>query len=354
MDRFRVDSHKMIYHVERVHDWLKGKLVWPLYLEIAPCGGCNHRCIFCAVDYLKYKPHFLRKDLFLKVLRIAGTSGVRSIMYAGEGEPLLHPAITEIVAFTKKCGIDVSMTSNGVLLTEALREPLLKDLSWLRVSLNAGRPETYARVHRTGLQDFPRVLENLRRAVELKRRKKFHVTIGVQMLLIPENKREVFELAKILKKIGVDYLSIKPYSQHPLSGSRIDPEFRYGSFMKMEKRLRGIETEAFKVIFRLETMRRLDAGRDYEHCYGLPFWAYIDACGDVYACSAFLGKKEFCFGNIYRTSFGSIMKSARRRQIIKKAADRLDTHECRQVCRMDKINSYLWELKHPGPHVNFI
>jgi len=23
-------------------------------------------------------------------------------------------------------------------------------------------------------------------------------------------------------------------------------------------------------------------------------------------------------------------------------------------CRMDEINRYLWELKHPHPHVNFV
>ena len=27
---------------------------------------------------------------------------------------------------------------------------------------------------------------------------------------------------------------------------------------------------------------------------------------------------------------------------------------CREACRLDEINKYLYEIKHPGEHVNFI
>jgi hypothetical protein len=33
---------------------------------------------------------------------------------------------------------------------------------------------------------------------------------------------------------------------------------------------------------------------------------------------------------------------------------KLDVSRCRVNCRMDEINRYLWDLKSPPEHVNFI
>lgn len=353
-DNFRIDSHKLLYHVDRVNDWLKGKLVYPIYMEIAPSGGCNHRCIFCALDYLRYKPIFLDLNMLKSTLKQAGRIGVKSIMYAGEGEPLLHKDISEIVRYTKKAGMDVAITTNGVLLNKEASGNILKSLSWLRVSLNAGKSKTYAKIHRTKEADFYKVIRNIEEAVKIKNRNKLATTVGVQLLLIPENIKEVFILASILKNIGLDYLTIKPYSQHPFSINRIDQEFKYEDYAHMSHKLSQIEDKNFKIIFRYQTMARLNIAKDYKRCLGLPFWAYINSRGNVYACSAFLGKKGFCYGNIYKHDFKTIMNSPRRKAIIGMASSRLDVTKCRQVCRLDKINSYLWELKNPNAHVNFI
>ena len=353
-DRFRIDGHKLMFHVERVNDWLKGKQVSPIYLEIAPSGGCNHRCVFCAVDYLKYKAGFLDADALKKTVDQAAALGVKSIMYAGEGEPLLHKDICGIIKYTKGRGIDVAVTTNGVLLKKEVSRKILKYLSWIRVSLNAGTAGTYCKIHRTRKEDFYKVIENLREAVKVKKAGKLKTTIGVQLLLIPGNAKEVVTLARILKKIGVDYLTVKPYSQHPLSGSRINPKFNYKSQISMYEKLRGLEDDRFKIAFRDETMKRLDSEKEYGRCLGLPFWAYIDANGEVYACSAFLGKKEYSFGNIYKNNFKDIIKSKRRRSVMAGISSKMDVEKCRRACRLDKINSYLWELSNPGPHVNFI
>lgn len=353
-DNFRIDSHKLIFHVSRVNDWLKGKLVSPIYLEIAPSGGCNHRCTFCALDYLKYKPVFLDLSVLKSMLKQASILGVKSVMYAGEGEPLLHKDICEIIRYTKDCGIDAAITTNGVLLKKEISQKILKFLSWARVSFNAGKSKTYAKIHRTKEEDFYKVLRNIEDAVKIKNRNELTTAIGVQLLLIPENVKELFILVKLLKDIKVDYLTIKPYSQHPLSKSHIDPAFKYEDYLYMNEKLRNMEDANFKIIFRSQTMKRISAGKDYKRCLGLPFWAYVDAHGNVYACSALLGKKEFCYGNIYKNDFRTIMNSSRRKAIIDRVSARLDVTKCRQVCRLDKINSYLWELKNPGLHVNFI
>ena len=354
MDELRVDSHKLIYHVDRINRWQKGELIAPIYMEVAPSGACNHRCIFCGLDYMGYKPRFLDTKVLLGVVKSAAKCGVKSIMYAGEGEPLLHKDMARIINFTKKSGIDVAVTTNGVFLNDRIIKMCLKNLSWIRVSFNAGTAATYKRIHRGLKGDFEKTLSNLNRAVIYKRKFRLNCTIGVQMLLIPENKEEVVKLAKLIKKTGVDYLIIKPFSKHPMSRSNIDKDFDYAKFLYLEDRLKRISTEDFKIIFRSQTMKKLKKDRSYKHCLGLPFWAYIDAGGDVSACSAYLGEKRFVYGNIYKDKFCDIIKGKRRRGILNMAATRLDSRNCREICRLDDVNRYLWELKRPLAHVNFI
>lgn len=78
MDKDRIDSHKLILHPREVTSWLNGELVYPINLEVCPIGSCNHRCIFCAVDYIGYVPHKLDKNIWLSTLRdIRNSSEVR-------------------------------------------------------------------------------------------------------------------------------------------------------------------------------------------------------------------------------------------------------------------------------------
>jgi len=355
MTDIRIDSHKLMFHVARVDEWLKGKNVFPIYVEVGPSGTCNHRCIFCALEYLGYKARYIDTEVFKKNIKEMAEGGVKSMMYAGEGEPLLHKDIEDLIGYTKACGIDVAVTTNGVLLSSRIGQDSLKALSWLRVSLNAATRETYAKVHGTQPDDFDKVLHNLEEVVSTKRRYNYDCAVGVQLLMIPENYQETEKLANILKEIGVDYFTIKPFSKHPLSSHSLDKNFDYMQMLSFQENLDGIATEDFKILFRDHTMMKLkNKERGYDRCLGLPFWAYISSDGGVWACSAFLGKEEFFYGNLYEQTFSQIWKGSKRKKVLEMVKHELDVSQCREVCRLDEINRYLWELKNPHPHVNFI
>lgn len=355
MDDFRLDSHKLIYHPQRITDWLKGKDIYPIYIEISPCGSCNHRCVYCGLDFMEYKPRFLDKDMLKERLYEMGRLGVKSIMYAGEGEPFLHKNIVDIIAYTKKAGIDAAVTTNGVLFDKELANATLANLTWIKISIDAGTKETYAMIHRTKADDFDRVLRNMSYAAKLKHKKGYKCTLGMQIILLPENYQEVSLLAKKAKEIGMDYLVVKPYSQHPQSITTKYKNIKYSRYLGLVEELRKFNDKKFSVIFRIQTMKRWDEGRrNYKHCLALPFWAYIDAGGDVWACSVYLTKSKFHLGNIYKNTFQEIWESKKRKKLMRWAQEKLDTSKCRVNCRMDEVNRYLWELKYPPEHVNFI
>lgn len=362
-DNFRIDSHKLIFHPERVASWLeaygdwsKEKSIYPIYVEVSPYGACNHRCTFCGVDYMGYKN--LKLDLQNYVARVQemGRLGVKSIMFAGEGEPLLHKDLPLMVQETKMAGIDVGITTNFVPANEKNLPTLLKYATWIKVSINAGDAETYAKIHTTKEADFEKVLSNLKQAVLLRQEINSKCTIGAQMLLLPQNYHTVISFAKRLKEIGVDYFVIKPYSQHLYSKTRVYDGLDYSDYLSLEQELSQLNDEKFHIVFRAETMRKLSEEKQpYSKCYSTPyFWGYISANGDVYGCSCYLGQDGFTYGNINNMTFEEIWTSEARKKNLDFIQKKMDIRKCRVNCRMDSVNRYLWDLKHPNAHVNFI
>jgi len=355
MDKYRIDSHKLMYHPERISDWLKGKLIYPIYMEVSPAGACNQRCIYCALDFMEYQPRFLDTAVLKRRLKEMGALGVKSIMYAGEGEPFLHKDIADIIAATKKSGIDAAVTSNAVLFDKVLADNTLPYLSWLKVSINAAKKETYRKIHRSKEGDFDKVIKNMAYAAKARTKNKYSCVLGMQIVLLPDNYKEVVLLAKKAEEIGMDYLVVKPYSQHPLSKTKIFKDIKYSRYLDLSEKLKNLNKKHFNVVFRIHTMKKWDnAERNYKHCLALPFWAYIDAGGDVWACSMYLKNNNFRLGNIYKNEFEDIWRSKKHKKLVCWAVNKLNTDKCRVNCRMDEINRYLWDLTHSSSHVNFI
>lgn len=362
-DKYSIDSHKLSLHPTRVSkwieakdDWSKLKKIYPVYVEISPYGGCNHRCTFCALDYMGYENIGLEFDVLKNTISNMAKNGVKSVMFAGEGEPLLFKGLDLIVEHCSNVGIDTSLTTNFVPLNKKNIERCIENCSWIKVSLNAGTAQSYADIHQTKKEDFERVINNLKYALEYRKKNNLKCTVGVQMLLLPDNKDEAKLLAETCKDIGVDYLVIKPYSQHLSSETTKYKDIDYSGMLNLEDELNSVSDDNFSVVFRANTMKKyVQKKQPYDKCHSTPFfWGYIAADGKVFGCSAYLGKDEFCYGNIYDNSFEEIWEGDKRKQSYNYIQNELDIKNCRVNCRMDEVNRYLFRLKNPQDHDNFI
>jgi len=354
MKNFNFDGHKLFYNFETTYTLLTDKPTNPVYIEYSPVGNCNHRCLFCAYDYIGYQSRRLDTNKTIASIKDFAALGVKAMLFAGEGEPLVHPNIDEFILAAHGCGVDSAIYTNGVLFTPARAQRILDKLTFIRISFNGGTREVYNTVHQS--DDFDKVVENIKFAVKYKKENNIETDIGLQFVVIPENIDSVLALAKLGGELGVDYLAIKPFVQHnDQQGYHFEQNYSLEEIENILDEAEKYSTDEYKVIARKEAFRKYHE-RTYEHCLALPLFGVVLSDGNIYACGPYLGDERFCYGNMYEQSVSEIYGGKKRADILEFAKSKLDCKgECMPNCRLDAINRSLWELKNPTlKHLNFI
>jgi len=345
-----LDGTKLLYHLERLNAWNKGLPVFPVFVEISPVGFCNQACIFCAYEYLTRSPGRLDTKRTLSLLDECKRLGVRAVFFSGEGEPLLHPDAVKMIAHAHAKGLDCALNTNGILFTGEVSQKILKCLSWVRFSVNAGSAASYRRIHQAGRDDFKVLLKNLKDAVRIKRKGGLAVSLGVQLVYLGQGFAEILGFAKTLKDIGLDYFAVKQFNKHPLSSYNV--KVKSGEIEKL-KFIEGLSGKNFQVAIR-QGFDAAASKRNYKKCLGFDFFAEVKCDGGVYPCGPLLGIKRYCYGSIYESSFKEIWLGKRRKKVVADIHAHLDIDQCMPNCRLHTINDFLWKLKSVPAHVNFI
>ena len=100
--------------------------------------------------------------------------------------------------------------------------------------------------------------------------------------------------------------------------------------------------------------RREQPRLTYARCHALPFWGYVDSGATLWGCLRHIGEEAFNFGNLADGSFADLLNHPNRLKKLKEWSESGEIGDCHVACRMDAVNAYLWELRHPSAHVNFI
>jgi cyclic pyranopterin phosphate synthase len=256
----KLDSHKVNYHVNEISDLFNKELKAPIYVEISPTGICNHKCLFCHYNYLGHEGKF-KKGKMLELVQELAKMGVKSIVFAGNGEPTLHVDTIEAIQLAKCLGVDVAMSTNGALLKEKDLEILVNNLTWIRFSFNAGSEDNYELVHKTNRKDFNKVIDNIKKLKAKKDELNSNITIGTQYVLIPENKDFVLEHGKMLKSLGVDYFSVKHFYQHSHNEFEVKENISEQFIEDLSKKASEISTDGFN--FMVRSTANLSQNRAY-------------------------------------------------------------------------------------------
>jgi radical SAM protein with 4Fe4S-binding SPASM domain len=360
-DKYRMDSHKLLWHLERVNDWINGKRIAPLHIDVGLSKGCNIRCHYCfgvvqGNRYQEGKDIYFAREPLLRYVREAGECGVKSMALIGEAEPLLNPHVYEAIIAGKQAGVDMGLGTNGVLFdTGGDGEEALKNLTWIRFNISAASRESYQKLQ--GSPDFDLLVEKIRFCVATKKRLGLTVTIGFQMVLTPLGINEVLPLAKLARDLGVDYLEIKHCGDTVQNDLGIYEKLdSYDRFKDILLQAEQESTDSCQIIVKWKNINQ-KGKRPYDCCLGAPFLIYSSGNGKLYPCGMFFSyrEEEFCLGDLTRQSFREIINSDAYWNTLQKVRTDIKVHEeCYASCKTNAINEFLNTLKSPPQHINFI
>lgn len=349
--KIMLDNHKLTNHLDRIVAWQKGENITPVTVEIGAASRCNQRCLFCGYDYMGHKKGVMDDDMILRISEQLPAAGVKGIVYAGDGEPFLCKALPEAFQIAKNAGADVSTSTNGVLLKPEMLPILADNLTWIRFSISGGTADDYATVHQCSSRFFEIALKNLAALVEEKHKRQSKLTIGVQIVLIPENIKNVAKLAKRVSEIGADYFVMKPFYHHDANDYGQGVKIDYDDYRDVIHEAESYARDDFVAKMRWGTLENTQ--RIYNRCQALPFFVYINPNGDVHPCLAHQSKEANSIGNLDDASFKEIWESDRKKAVFERFSN-IDVSKCQPNCRHHSMNQFLWQITEQPQHVNFI
>lgn len=205
-------------------------------LDIHITGYCNLNCEFCCGAPKGLKGPNL-KD-FKKIVDKIVDSGVTTLVFTG-GEPLLKPHIEKYLKYAKEKGLEVYLSTNGLLLSNKLYKKIAPYIDVLGLPLDGSSTEMNIRVTR-GEKLFKSTIRHLKNFY--KNPPKHIVKIGTVVTKI--NKEDIVNIGKIL------YGTPKSYQPNVWRIYEFSP---LGEGLKNRKKFEISKKEFAKIVDKIKT-----------------------------------------------------------------------------------------------------
>jgi MoaA/NifB/PqqE/SkfB family radical SAM enzyme len=345
--------YKVVHHTDRLIALRAGRQVNPVHVNLIPSNKCNMRCSFCMFRTEKFpvvheydRASMLSLDKMREIISDCIDMGVKCIQIDGGGEPTTHPDLATVLRDIVASPMDLGMLTNGLALKQEHID-MLKYASWVRFSLDAANPITFADVKGVDKKAFDIVIKNIKKMIKCNKK----ATISINFVVTKRNWCEIIEATKMVRDLGADNIRIAGCGQS--EGVAYYDYIMDGVQIKI-KEAKKYETKSFKVIStfheRLEDMR--STVQDYEKCPMSQLVTFIGADYGVYLCCTKMYSPEGLIGSIKEQSFKELWESKVKEKIIENLKPSKD---CKLVCLYEQRNKFInYMLKDTPEHVNFI
>lgn len=190
----------------------------PFSLYIFPTYFCNFKCNYCEhslpEDIMEKKPYYKKSmsfELFKKAIDDAKNfpRKIKTVVFVGLGEPLVHPQICDMVKYASKSGVAerIEIITNGSLLTHTMSDSLIEaGLTNLRISIQGIDSERYHEICGKSI-NFEQFVDNIRYFYNHKKNTNVYIKI-IDCALRNEREKQIFYdiFSMISDDITVEYL----------------------------------------------------------------------------------------------------------------------------------------------------
>lgn len=351
---------KALAHPDRLAQLRAGGHPFPVHLHLILSDLCNLDCPGCAYRMSGYSSselfvvkdgtgrtvnrnpeRLLERALVEQVLFDCKDMGTKAIEFTGGGEPTVHPDLGYLMRLAQNLGLDTALITNGLLL-QRVGEAAIRG-QWLRVSLDAATPATYAAV-RPGLSgpkqtNFGRAVESIRWAVDQRELYKTDCSIGVGFVVQKGNWQEIYDAAWLAFQVGADNIRISGlftpegevyHAEHREDAEELEQRAIAQFDSKVNHRGR-----VFRVHGRFrEKLADLHARPDYPVCHYQRFTTYLGADANLYRCCVTSYNPQGLLGNV-RNAGG--LKALWSSDEVKQRLHRFDARSCER-CQFNDRN----------------
>ena len=185
---------------------------FPLHLDVEATSSCNLKCPFCITTHANFKNGLMEDEIFQAIIDEGSEKGLYSIKLNWRGESLIHPKLSEMIAYAKAKGIvDIFLNTNAVLLTEEKSRQLIDaGIDRIIISFEGYEKDLYES-QRVGAV-FEKVVENIRNFMIIRRElNKTSPWVRIQTVLLDELKTKQEDYADFWEKYvdEVAYVDLK-------------------------------------------------------------------------------------------------------------------------------------------------
>ena len=324
-----VGIEKLFLHPSKIENLLIPNafdMSYPISVEMTLTNTCNLKCVYCSDNELRTRQgrnSELDLDVIKRLFDDLAAGGTHGVVLEGGGEPSLYTKFPEVVSYAKEKNLALGLITNG---TVRLKDNLLKEFEWIRVSLDASTAEEYLELK--GVDCFEKVLSNIAHYTQ------YCQTVGIGYVVTSKNISQIESLVMRLRELGVSYIQLRPV---------VDCEELYPKNVDLSF-LKFYQNKDFGVI--VDGMKEnATTGNGNLPCTTSSITSIISGDGSVYLCGR-LNIYDWLkpIGNIKHQLFHEIWNGEERLKQLNMINDaQFCSQNCPQ-CRVSKFNQLVERL----------